>query len=247
MSFESKGDDVLVLDPLIEALRKAGFPPQSVTVSRRYPGIPFGKPLPGELQLTDREGKQQTLASMKKEDRPLAFAFVSLKYPKKKDYKADTKFFEQLKKTVDAYKGKVDFVAVSANAADTFTEVAEFWDKTGVSAPLYNDADETVRAVFNSMVTPAPHLFVFDPEGRFRYAGEPHNNWGKDDKDRIDFLADTLEKVMSGDTYEKNHAAFYNKPLCNCSHPQCSCPKCGCGATCRCGTKRCGVGFGTNK
>ena len=248
MSLEAKGEDVILLDPLVQALRDAGFPPKSVIVSRLFAGIPFDRPLPGDVEVTDQDGKKLPLLSLKKAGRPLAVAFVSLKSPpiKKKKYTADPKHYLDLGKTIDAYKDRVDFVAVSANKKDEFAEVVKFWAETGVSAPLLHDASGQVRAVFNSQVTPAPHLFVFGADGRLRYGGDPHDNWGNAEKPKDDYLAKALDLVLAG-KYLGNGAVFYNKSVCNCSHPKCKCPKCGCGSTCRCGSRRCGVGFGRTK
>jgi hypothetical protein len=246
MSFamQTSGDDVVRLDALLDALRVAGFPPKSVIVSRRFPGIPFGKPLPADLKLKDRDGQQQTLASFKKPGRPLAVAFVCLKTKSRKygKYEADPKLYERLGKTIEAYKDRVDFVAFSANEHDTFADVAEFWDQTKLTIPLLHDADGAARDVFNMQITPAPHIYLFDAEGLLRYGGDAHSNWEKPDDEHDDYLAQALDLVFAG-KYLKNGAVFYNKSLCNCSHPKCKCPKCGCGASCRCGIKHCSVGF----
>jgi hypothetical protein len=243
ISLQANGDDVIELEQLIDALHAAGFPPKSVIVSRRFPGIPFAKRLPGDLQLTDRDGNILRLAVLKKSDRPLALAFVSLKCPRYKKYTADPKYYQSLKETIDQYQDRIDFWAVSANPEDKFSDVQQFWSKTAVaSVPLLHDADGTLRDAFNSQVTPAPHLFVFDADGRLRYAGEAHDNWEADDKAKDPFLGSALELVLAG-KYQSNGAVFYNKSVCNCSHPTCKCPKCGCGATCRCGIKHCSVGF----
>jgi len=243
IALQVKGDDVVRLEQLIQALRGAGFPPKSVIVSRRFSGIPFAKPLPGDLQLTDRQGKKQSLASLRKAGRPLAFAFVSLKSPRKKKYNADPEHYKSLKQTIDKYRDRIDFLAVSANKDDKFADVVEFWEKTAVATvPLLHDADGTVRAAFNAQATPAPHLFVFDVEGRLRYAGDAYDNWEKPDKPKEFFLEKALELVLAR-KYQTNGAVFYNKSLCNCSHPKCKCPKCGCGSTCRCAVGNCSVGF----
>ena len=84
-------------------------------------------------------------------------------------------------------------------------------------------------------------MFVFDGDGKLRYAGEAHDQWQKK-KPETDYLGQALELVFQG-KYLTNGAVFYNKSLCNCSHPKCKCPKCGCGSSCRCGVGNCGVGF----
>jgi len=239
IAFQASGEDVVRLDKLISALRHSGFPPKSVIVSRLFPGIPFAKPLPGDLELISRNGTKETLALLKKPERPLAFAFVSLKGKKRKEYKAmepDPKYYEQLGKTIEEYKDRVDFVAVVGNADEKFEDVAEFWEKTGLPVSIFDDVDGRVRSVFNSQATPAPHMYVFDANGLFRYAGDPHDNWDKPDKEKDDYLSKALDLVLAGE-YKENGSVFFNKSVCNCSHPGCKCPKCGCGPSCRCLSK----------
>ena len=98
ISLQAGGDDVVRLEQLISALRDAGFPPKSVIVSRRFPGIPFAKPLPGDLQLMDRQGQQLLLASLKKPDRPLALVFVSLKMSKEEEVQRRSQILSFLKR-----------------------------------------------------------------------------------------------------------------------------------------------------
>ena len=243
-ALQAGGEDVVRLDELIDALRRVGVPPSSVVVSRRFPGIPFGKPLPADLELVDRDGRKQTLATLKKPGRPLAVAFVYLKTKSRKygKYEADPKYFARLGATIDQYRDRVDVVAVSSNKDDEFPDVAAFWEKTGLDVPLLHDPSGKARAVFNAQVTPPPHLFVFDGEGLLRYGGDAHSHWEKPEKKHEDYLAKALDLVIAGKFLE-NGAVFYNSRVCNCSHPKCKCPKCGCGSTCRCGIKHCGVGF----
>ena len=236
LTLQAEGDDVVKVDELLVALRDAGCPPKSVIVSRRFPGIPFGKQVPGDLLVTDRQGKRIPLVSLQKPGQPLAVAFVSLKCTRHEKYVADPKLYQQLARTIDKYKDRVDIVAVSANAEDHFADVVEFWENTGLSVPLLHDADGQARSVFNSQVTPPPHLFVFDADARLRYAGDPHDSWEEPEKRKDDFLDRALELVLAG-TYQANGAVFFNKSVCNCSDPNCKCPKCGCGATCRCAIK----------
>jgi hypothetical protein len=244
LALQVKGNDVVRLDELIAALRKAGFPPKSITVSRQFPGIPFGKPLPRDLNVTDQKGNQISLSSMKRPNRPLVVAFVSLdcRHRRHKSYKADPKLYERFAKTIGQYKDRVDFVTINSNKTDKFSDVLKFWKKTAVKLPILHDADGQVRQVFNSQATPPPHIFIFDAEGKLRYAGDPHDQWATPKKGKENYLAVALDLVFAR-KWMANGAVFYDKPLCNCSHPKCKCPKCGCGATCRCGIKHCGVGF----
>lgn len=233
ITFQTKGDDVVRLDELITALRKAGFPPTSVTVSRCFSGLPFAKPMPGDLQLSSGNDQEQSLASFKKPDRPLVVAFVSLKCKRYEKYAANPKLYADFSKTVDQYKDRVDFVAISANGDDKFPDVVEFWNKTGVPISLLHDSSGAISGALNAQATPPPHIYVFDGEGLFRYAGEPHDRWEKADEKKEDFLAKALDLVLAK-KYEANGAVFFNKSLCNCSDPRCKCPKCGCGSSCRC-------------
>jgi hypothetical protein len=133
-------------------------------------------------------------------------------------------------------------LAVGGNKDDAFKDLVAFWQKTDTSnVPLLDDVDGRLRLALNVQVTPAPHLFVFDREGKLRYAGDAHDQWQKK-KAKNDFLGQALDLVFEG-KYLANGAVFYNKSLCNCSHPKCKCPKCGCGSTCRCAVGVCRVGF----
>jgi len=242
LAFETTGDDVVRLDQLVSELRRSGFPPTSVVVSRRFSGLPFGKSMPGNLVLTDPEGKTRKLASLRKPGRPLAIAFVALTSGRKKDYKANPKYFGQLSRTIQQYGDRVDFVAISGNKQDSFDDLVRFWSKTDAGdVPLLDDADGHLRAALNVQTAPAPHLFVFDRDGRLRYAGDAHDQWKKK-KPKNDYLGQAIELVLEG-KYLANGAVFYNKSPCNCSHPRCKCPKCGCGSSCRCAVGNCGVGF----
>ena len=152
ISLAAQGEDVVRLDELIQALRTAGFPPKSVTVSRRFSGLPFAKPYPADLELVDPAGIRKSLASLKQPDRPLALAFVSLKCKRHEKYQADPKLYQRLARTVDAYRDRVDFVAISANPDDQFAGVTRFWKKTGLTVPLFHDAAGALRAVLNASV-----------------------------------------------------------------------------------------------
>jgi hypothetical protein len=163
----------------------------------------------------------------------LALAFVSLKAARKTKYEADPKFFAQIKKTAATFSDRADFVAVSSNAEDEFAAVVDFLKKAEWEVPALHDASGLARAVLNAQATPPPHLFVFDGDGRLRYAGDPHDNWEKPDEKQRDFLAEALELVLAG-KYGANGAVFFQSPRCNCSSPNCKCPKCGCGPSCRC-------------
>ena len=235
IAFQPKGEDVVRLNEMIDALRSAGFPPRSVMVSRCFSGIPFTQPLPGKLLLNDRDGKEKQLSSLKQPKRPLALAFVSLKCKRHKKYEADPKYYKHLSQTIEKYKDRVDFVTIAANPDDKFEDVVAFLEKTKLPVPLH-DAKGILRAALNAQETPAPHFYIFDSDGLFRYAGDPHGSWEKPDEKKDDYLAQALDVVLSG-KFAENGAAFLNKSLCNCSHPKCKCPKCGCGPSCRCAIK----------
>ncbi len=225
--------EAVPLDELINALSQAGFPPTSVRVSRLFPGIAFGERLPSDVEVSDATGTRKPLTSFRRPGRPLAVAFVSLKASRKTKYAANPKFFAQTRKTASAFSDRVDFVAISSNPEDEFTAVADFLKKAEWEVPALHDPSGLARAVLNAQVTGPPHLFIFDADGRLRYAGDPHDNWEKPDEKQRDFLAEALELVLAG-KYGANGAVFFQSPRCNCSSPNCKCPKCGCGPSCRC-------------
>ena len=233
LALQVQGKDDVPLDALIDALRRAGFPPKSVIVSRLFPGLPFAKALPQDLEITDQQGKKRMLASLKKPGRPLVVAFVSLKCKRYKKYKPDAKYFDRFADTMRKYEKRVDFVTISANPNDKFKDVVQFLGKTKLKTTPWHDASGKLRKVFNAQETPPPHIFVFDAAGRFRYAGDPHIHWEKPKKKSDDYLAKAIDLVIAG-KFKTNGAVFFNVSKCNCSDPKCKCPKCGCGPSCRC-------------
>ena len=169
---------------------------------------------------------------------------MSLNCPKwdKYKYEADPKFYGPLKRTLEALGDRADFVAISSNPDDPYAKAVEFWERAGMPVPLHHDARGQARACLNAQITPPPHWFVFDGEGRLRYAGDAHDGWEKAAAAPKDYLADAVDRVVAGKV-SGNGAVFFNSSKCNCSHPGCTCPKCGCGSSCRCAIKHCKVGF----
>jgi hypothetical protein len=235
LTLRPASDVAVRLDELTRALAQAGFPPTAGRVSRLFPGIPFGHTLPTDLELETPGGEKRPLASYRKNGRPLAVAFVSLYCPKwdKYQYEAEPKLFAKLKQLIDAFQDRVDFIAVSSNPDDKLVEIAAMLEQADLRIPLLNDPAEKARAVFNAQVTPPPHIFIFDGDGRLRYAGDPHSNWNKPSDEQKDFLGPALGAVLAA-KFAANGAVSFNSPKCNCSSPNCKCPKCGCGPSCRC-------------
>ncbi len=231
-------------DELIRALAAAGFPPVAVRVSRTFAGLGFGERLPGDLELVAADGEKRLLSSFRRDGRPLAVGFVSLNCPKwdKYKYEADPGLYRKLKETVEACGDRADFVAISSNSDDPFPRVTEFWERAGLGIPLLRDAEGLAASVLNAQVTPPPHWYLFDGEGRLRYAGDAHDNWDKPAAVQRDYLREALDLVLAGKV-AGNGAVFFNSAKCNCSSPKCACPKCGCGSSCRCAVKHCKVGF----
>jgi hypothetical protein len=226
------------LGELLAALSDAGFPPSAVTVSRLFPGLAFGHPLPRDLELVTAGKEKRLLSSIQQPGRPLVIAFLSLNCPKwdKYKYEPEPSFYRQLKQTIESYRDRVDFVAISSNPDDELPKVAEFAQQAELRMPLLHDANGQVRSVLNAQITPAPHIYIFDAECLLRYAGDAHDNWEKPGETQNDFLAQSLDLVLTS-KFAANAAVFFNSSKCNCSSPNCKCPKCGCGPSCRCDIK----------
>ncbi|MBI2947333.1 MAG: hypothetical protein HYY23_06785 [Verrucomicrobia bacterium] len=238
LAFRGSAEQGIAISDLLGALTEAGFPPSALRVSRQFPGIAFGDPLPGDLELATPSGEKRLLSSFRRSGRALAVAFVSLNCPKWDKYKfePDPKFYRQLKEIVARHRDRVEFVALSANPDDDFAKVGELLSSAELNIPLLRDATGQARAVLNAQITPAPHLYVFDSAGLLRYAGEAHDNWDKPAEAQKDFFSQALEPILSG-KFAANNAVFFNSAKCNCSSPNCKCPKCGCGPSCRCDIK----------
>jgi len=244
LALEVKAGEEVPLDPLFDALAQAGFPPTALRVSRLFPGLSFGALLPGDVEITDAGGAMVSLRSLGRPGRPLALVFtvVKLTQKDKKKYEAEPRDYWRLRETIRAFVDRADFAVVSSNPEDSLPEVAGFLKRAGIEVPILQDPSGQARSVLNAQLTPPPHIYLFDGEGRLRYAGDPHDRWDRPDQPHRDYLARALERVLGGKV-EDNHAAFYNSPKCDCSHPGCKCPKCGCGPSCRCAIGHCKVGF----
>jgi hypothetical protein len=237
---------VIELGALLDALSGAGFPPKAMRVARMFAGVPFGFPLPGDVELADSAGAKQTSGQLQKSSRPLVLVFFSLtgKYKKdkaEKSYQAEPAHFARLKEVATKYADRADFVAVSSPKGDSPTDAGELWRKSGMLFPLYRDSEQKLATALSAGLShPPPHIFILDSAGKLRYAGEFADGWVEPEKINRVYLTEALDRVLAN-KYLDNGAVFNNSPACSCSAPGCQCPKCGCGGPCRCG---CSTGAG---
>jgi peroxiredoxin len=231
---------------LLDGLREAGFPPQSLRVARMFAGVPFGFPMPGDVELADAAGVKLSSGALRKTGRPLVLVFFPLtgKYKQDKEdktYRAEPVHFAGLKDVALRYADKADFVAISSAKDDAPADVAALWEKAAMPFPCYRDGEQKLATTLSaSLANPPPHIFILDADGKLRYAGEFADGWIEPAKIKRVFLAEALDLVLAR-KYAPNGAVFYNSPACACSVAGCKCPKCGCGGPCRCG---CSTGAG---
>jgi hypothetical protein len=241
------GDDqVIEVLALLDGLSAAGFPPKSMRVARMFAGVPFGFPIPGDVELVDVSGVKHFSRQLHKPGRPLVLVFFPLsgKYGKGKEqhtYQAQPSHFAPLRAVALKYADSADFVAVSSPKDDSFADVVAFWKKAAMPFSLYRDPEQKLATALSAGISlPPPHIFILDAGGKLRYAGEFADGWLEPEKIKRTYLVEALEQVLAK-KYADNGAVFHNAPPCACSAPGCKCPKCGCGGPCRCG---CSTGAG---
>jgi peroxiredoxin len=237
---------VIELGGLLDGLCRAGVPPRSLRVARMFAGVPFGFPIPGDVELIDADGAKRLSGSLHKPGRPLVLVFFPLKgtYKQGKDqqtYEAQPAHFARLNEMARQDASRADFVAVSSRNDDDFAAVRAFWRKADMSFPVLHDPEQKLATALSAgTANPPPHVFIVDTDGRLRYAGEFADGWVEPARIKRVYLAEALDRVLARN-FADNGAAFYNSAPCACSSPACKCPKCGCGGPCRCG---CSTGAG---
>jgi peroxiredoxin len=240
LGFHLRAGQAIELTTLLDALSGVGFPPVSLRVARLAAGVPFGLPIPGDVELVDQEGVKRPSGKVQKSGRPLVLVFFPLKgkYKRGKEeqsYEAQPAHFARLNEVAGKYADRADFVAISSRKDDTFADVRALWKKANMSFPVLHDPEQKLAtALCVGTASPPPHVFIVDADGRFRYAGEFADGWVEPDRIKRVYLTEALDRVLAKQ-FAANEAVFYNSPPCDCSAPACKCPRCGCGGPCRCG------------
>jgi hypothetical protein len=241
-------EDSLLIDvgALLDGLSAAGFPPRAMRVARMFAGVPFGFPIPGDVELVDAAGRRHFSRQLQKGGRPLVLVFLSLtaKYKQGKEeraYRAEPAHFARLKEVAKQYADRADFAAISSPKGDSFADVTALWRKAALPFPVYRDPEQKLATALSAgLAHPPPHVFILDAAGKMRYAGEFADGWVEPEKIKRVYLVEALELVLANE-HADTGAVFNNSPPCACSAPGCKCPKCGCGGPCRCA---CSTGAG---
>src|SRR5262249_40583289 len=209
-------------------------------------GVPFGFPLPGDVELADADGTRLRSGKLQKAGRPLVLVFFPLtgKYRQGKDekaYRAEPRHVARLKDVALQFAGRADFVGISSSKGDSLADVVALWRKAALPFPVYRDAEQRLATALSAgLAHPPPHVFILDAAGKLRYAGEFADGWVEPEKIKRIHLVEALERVLAN-KFAANGAVLNDSPPCACSNSGCKCPKCGCGGPCRCG---CSTGAG---
>jgi hypothetical protein len=236
----------LEVGTLLDGLNGVGFPPRAMRVARMFAGVPFGFPIPGDVELVDAAGGKRFSRRLQRRGRPLVLVFFALTGKYKQDkvekaYQAEPAHFARLNEVALQFAGRADFAAISSPKGDSPAGVAALWRKAALPFPVYRDPEQTLATALSAgLAHPPPHVFILDAAGKLRYAGEFADGWVEPEKVKRIYLVEALERVLANKVAD-NGAVFNNSPPCACSAPGCKCPKCGCGGPCRCG---CSTGAG---
>jgi peroxiredoxin len=237
---------VIEVGELLEALSKADMPPKAMRVARMFAGVPFGCPIPGDVELVDATETKVRTGKLQKNGRPLVLIFFPLtgKYKQgkvEKAYQAEPKHFARLKEVATKFADRADFVAISSSKADSFADVVALWRKAALPFPVYRDPEQRLATALSAgLANPPPHIFILDADRKLRYAGEFADAWVEPEQTKRVYLVEALERVLAK-KFADNGAVWNRSAPCGCSNSGCHCPKCGCGAPCRCG---CSTGAG---
>src|SRR5262249_28769280 len=145
--FKLGPNQVIEVSKLLDELSRAGVPPLSMRVARMGAGVPFGFPLPGDVEVVDAEGKKYLSGQLQKPGRPLVIVFFPLKgkYTEGKEertYQAQPTHFAGLKEVAGKYADRADFVAVSSPKDDAFADVTALWRKAEMPFPVLHDPQQ---------------------------------------------------------------------------------------------------------
>src|SRR5262249_16454521 len=110
VGFHLRPGQAVEITALLDALSGVGFPPVSVRVARMAAGVPFGFPIPGDVELVDAEGAKRPSGTLRTPGRPLVLVFFPLKgkYKQGKDeqtYEARPAHFARLNEVAGKYAG----------------------------------------------------------------------------------------------------------------------------------------------
>jgi hypothetical protein len=231
---------VIELHILLNELRETGYAPKSMRVARMFAGVPFGFPIPGDVELTNSDGANLRSNQLHRSGRPLVLVFFSLtgKYKQgdeEKSYWAEPAHFQSLTNVAMKYADRADFAAIYSPKDDSPADVASLWQRAAIPFPFYCDSEQKLSIALSATLRhPPPHIFVLDATGKLRYTGEFADGWIEPERVNRIYLIEALERVLANQ-FADNGAVFNNSPACSCSAPGCGCPKCGCGGPCRCG------------
>src|SRR5262249_36563569 len=176
------------LGALLDELSAAGYPPKALRVARMFAGVPFGFPIPGDVELVDSAGTRLRSGRLQKPGRPLVLVFFALtgKYKQGKEektYRAEPAHFARLKEVATQFADRADFVAISSPKGDSAAEVAGLWQKAALPFPVYRDPEQKLATALSAgLVHPPPHIFISDAAGKLRYAGDFADGWVEPEK-----------------------------------------------------------------
>jgi len=108
---------------------------------------------------------------------------------------------ERVKKLVQEFKGKADFVAINSNDAaqypeDSFAHMKERAVARKFTFTYLCDKSQEVARAYGGLCT--PHFFVFDKKRSLRYQGRFDDNWKEPEKVMRQELRDALLALSEG-------------------------------------------------
>lgn len=147
----------------------------------------IGSPAP-EIEMTDLEGRQHTLADYS--GKVVALIFWSAECPW--SARAD----KGLKHMLETWGDEVVVLPVASNANETEEEIRQAAAEREVS-PLILDPQQEIARLFDAKIT--PEVFVFDREGVLRYKGGFDNANFRNPEPTRNYFWEAVEEVLAGE------------------------------------------------
>lgn len=156
----------------------AGAGPTALKIGEKAPSFTLEDPA-GKAHSMDRYLESKYLVIM----------FISTQCPVSNDYN------ERMARLNKQYEGKVAFLAINSNKAETPEQIAEHARKHEFDFTVLKDVDNVVADLYGASVT--PETYVVDGNGILRYHGRIDDSRDPDDITTHD-LQITLDALLAG-------------------------------------------------
>lgn len=159
--------------------------------------------------LTDINGKEHTLASLRGEDKIVVLEWFNAECPFVVRHYSEQ--FDTMNKLAEEYKNDVVWVRINSNAdgeqgagLETNKKYAKEYR---IKGPILLDPKGEVGHTYGAQTT--PHMYVIDKEGVLRYQGGIDNDPRGRDDNRVNYVEQALKQILAGETVTQSESRPY--------------------------------------